>query len=126
MTCAMINIMLLDKYTHEDPSSIRPDAGEPFPEEDEYEESNADNTGSSSHQFVMFLQAHKGKSSISAPKLTGSSSSTDFNGLSIPLLPRNDDRDAGDEPPAWRECGQGKHMNVLAWDVSCATVVPFQ
>ena len=36
MTCAMINIMLLDKYAHEDPSSIRPDAGEPFPEEDEF------------------------------------------------------------------------------------------
>lgn len=126
MTCAMINIMLLDKYTHEDQSPIRPDAGEPLPEEDEYDESITDNAGSSSRQFVMFLQAHEGECSISAPKSTGSSSSIDFNGSGIPLLPRNDDRDVADEPLAWRECGQGNCMNILAWDVSCATVVPFQ
>ena len=118
--------MLLDKYTHEDQSRIRTDAGEPFPEEEGYDESNTDNAGSSSHQFVMFLQAHEGECLISAPKSTGSSSSIDFNGSSISLLPRCYDRDVADEPLAWRECGQGNRMNVLAWDVSCATVVPFQ
>ena len=55
MKCAMTNIMLLDKYTHEDQSPIRPDAGEPFSEEDEHDDSITDNAGSRSHQFVMFL-----------------------------------------------------------------------
>jgi len=68
LTCAMTNIMLLDKYTHEDQSPIRPDAGEPFSGEDEHDDSITDNAGSRSHQFVVFLQAHEGDCSISAPK----------------------------------------------------------
>jgi hypothetical protein len=126
MTCAMIDIMLLDKYTRQGQSSIRMDAGEMFPEKSEHNESSTDYVGSNSHQFVMFLQAHEGECSISTPKSTGSSSSIDFNGSNIPLLPRNDGRDAVDEPLAWRECGQGDCMNLLAWDVSRTAVVPFK
>ena len=57
---------------------------------------------------------------------TGSSSSIDFKGSNIQLLPRNDCHDVADEPLAWRESGQGDCMKVLAWDVSRTTVVPFK
>lgn len=125
MTCAMINAMLLDKSTLKGQSSIRPEARDQFSDKNGYNETTAGSTGST-HQFVMFLQAHEGECSIKTPKSTGSSSTIDFNGTNIPLLPSNDDHNDAEEPIAWRECGRGDQINVLAWDMSCSAVVPFQ
>lgn len=126
MTCAMINAMLLDKSTLEGQLSIRQKAHDQLSDKNGCNETTAGSVGSSSHQFVMFLQAHEGECSISTPKTTGSSSTIDFNGSNILLLPNNDDHNDAEQPIAWLECGRGDQINVLAWDVSCPAVVPFQ
>ncbi|KAL3827688.1 hypothetical protein ACHAXA_000561 [Cyclostephanos tholiformis] len=124
MTCAMINAMLLDKSTLKGQSSIRLEAREPFSEKNGSNETNAGSTGSSTHQFVMFSQAHEGEYSISTPKSTGSSSTIKFNGSNIPLLPKNDDYNDAEEPLAWRECGRGERKMPTASDIESRSRYP--
>jgi len=112
LTCAMVNLMLLDKYKQDQVGSIIQ------PHVDD--ESDA---GTSSHQFAMFLQAHEGECSILTPKSTGSSSSFHFNGSNVPLLPKQGDRIGASA--AWRECRHGDFISVLVWDISRESVVSF-
>jgi hypothetical protein len=116
MTCAMINVMLLDKYAQRDEDDSSTTACD--------DSSNNNNAAASTHQFVMFLQSHNGECSVTNPKSTGSSSSLGFNGSQIPLLP---EEILGSPVTAlWRECELGHRVNMLAWDISCSELVPFQ
>jgi hypothetical protein len=76
----------------------------------------------------MFLQSHNGECSVTNPKSTGSSSSLGFNGSQIPLLPEEILGGDNDSPAMalWRECELGHRVNMLAWDISCSELVPFQ
>ena len=80
----------------------------------------------------MFLQAHEGESSTNMSKLTtGSSSSVNFNGSNISLMPSHEegeddmDDNHNDASSSWYECRQGDCINVLVWDVSRTSVVSF-
>ena len=116
MTCAMINVMLLDKYAQRDEDDSSTTACD--------DSSNNNNAAASTHQFVMLLQSHNGECSVTNPKSTGSSSSLGFNGSQIPLLP---EEILGSPVTAlWRECELGHRVNMLAWDISCSELVPFQ
>ena len=140
MTCAVVNLMLLDKYNNKrdgENGGHRYNLGLKKARKRRSNDEIMDNTinMSSSHQFAMFLQAHDGECSTSAiPKATGSSSSVHFNGSNIPLLlssrqddghDDNDDCEADDDDTSthWHECRQGECMNVLVWDVSRQSVV---
>ena len=120
MTCAMINVMLLDKYAQRDEDDSSATACD--------DNSNNNNAAASTHQFVMFLQTHNGECSVTNPKSTGSSSSLGFNGSQIPLLPEEVLGGDNDSPVTalWRECELGHRVNMLAWDISCSELVPFQ
>jgi len=123
LTCAAINLMLLDKKSRQ--------LGK-HQDSDYFLQTNKnDNTEtSSSHQFAMFLQVHEGESSTSMSKMTtGSSSSVNFNGSNISLMPSqeegDDNMDDKDDTSSWYECRQGDCINVLVWDVSRTSVVSF-
>jgi len=125
LTCAAINLMLLDKKSRQ--------LGK-HQDSDYFLQTNKnDNTEtSSSHQFAMFLQVHEGESSTSMSKMTtGSSSSVNFNGSNISLMPRQEEGeeddmvDHNDDTSSWYECRQGDCINVLVWDVSRTSVVSF-
>jgi len=107
---------LLDKYAQRDEDDSSTTACD--------DSSNNNNVAASTHQFVMFLQSHNGECSVTNPKSTGSSSSLGFNGSQIPLLP---EEILGSPVTAlWRECELGHRVNMLAWDISCSELVPFQ
>jgi hypothetical protein len=120
MTCAMINLMLLDKYAQRDEDESSTTACD--------DNSSNNNAATSTHQFVMFLQSHNGECSVTTPKSTGSSSSLGFNGSQIPLLPDEVLGGDNDSPVTelWRECELGHRVNMLAWDISCSELVPYQ
>ena len=120
MTCAMINLMLLDKYAQRDEDGSSTTACD--------DNSSNNNAAASTHQFVMFLQSHNGECSVTTPKSTGSSSSLGFNGSQIPLLLEEGLGGDNDSPVTalWRECELGHRVNMLAWDISCSELVPYQ
>ncbi len=124
MTCAVVNFMMLDKYTQDQSSTISHlNVCYQLPEM--YGACSPDVASPSSHQFLMSLQTHEGEctSSSSATKPTGSSSSTEFNG-SIPLVPKNENQSVSD-PTAWSQCGHGDYVDKVVWDVSRNSVVSF-
>ena len=128
LTCSAINLMLLDK-------KCRHQQGKHQDSDHFLHRSNKnDNTETnSSHQFAMFLQVHEGESSsTSMSKMTtGSSSSVNFNGSNISLMPRQEEGedtmnyDHNNDTLSWYECRQGDCINVLVWDVSRTSVVSF-
>ena len=117
MTCAMVDLMMLDKRK-QDYSS--------FGRLDKY--SGKHNRGDEgvnmiSYQFAFFPQSHEGESSILSPTSTGSSSSIYFNGSNIPLSSKEDHSSGG--VGDWSECNHGDFVNVLVWDISRKSVVSF-
>ena len=124
LTCAAINLMLLDKKSRRQQGKHQ--------DLDFLQRTNNKNdmeTNSSSHQFAMFLQVHEGESSTSMSKMTtGSSSSVNFNGSNISLMPSQEEEgedDHNNDASSWYECRQGDCINVLVWDVSRTSVVSF-
>jgi hypothetical protein len=118
MTCAVMNFMMLDKYTHMNTDDQLPIM---------YDESDPD-TAASTHQFLMSLQAHEGEcSTSSAAKSTGSSSSTEFNGLFPLLTPRQHENQSATVvgTTTWSQCGHGEYLDKLVWDISRKSVVSF-
>jgi hypothetical protein len=126
MTCAMINVMMLDKYAQRDKVDSSTTACDDNSSNNN--NNNNNNAATSTHQFVMFLQSHNGECSVTTPKSTGSSSSLGFNGSQIPLLPEVVLGGDNDFPVTalWRECELGHRVNMLAWDISCSELVPYQ
>jgi len=123
LTCAAINLMLLDKKSRQQGKHL---------DSDHFLQTSNKNDNSSTHQFAMFVQVHEGESSTSMSKTTtGSSSSVNFNGSNISLMPRQEegedtmDDEHNDASSSWYECRQGDCINVLVWDVSRTSVVSF-
>ena len=130
MTCASINLMLLDKQWQDrslldcDPYNV-PTQSQHF--EDENGNENNKEEGIGSHHVAIFLQAHDGERPVLQPKSTGSSSSSFFNGSNVSLVPEQMEDTSNDEfTAASHECNPGEYLNVIVWDVSRPSTLAYK
>lgn len=104
ITCSLVDWMLMDSHHAQSVSN-------------QTLKSKATDEGVGSHHFALFLQSHEGEYTAHAPKSTGLSSSSLFNGSKISV--------EQNETSTWHECSHGELLNVLVWDIQRSNYVSY-